>query len=131
MKGLRCPSSRRRVVPWDLAFVRSCGCCDRSTACSVYVCVYNTAPNIACAAMVQEARGNFSAAEDIYRAITKETPSNQLAAKRLIALARQVAVSKTGHARADAEGRVFELMNEYLQLFGGDIEAVRKGAATR
>jgi hypothetical protein len=69
--------------------------------------------------------GSFPAAEEIYRAIVKETPSNQLAAKRLITLSRQQAGSKTGRQREEADLKVLEQMNEYLLTFGSDVDAVR------
>jgi hypothetical protein len=60
----------------------------------------------------QEASDNFAAAEELYRAIVKETPSNQLAAKRLITVAREGAASKHGRARDDANLHVLEQLNE-------------------
>jgi hypothetical protein len=54
-------------------------------------------------------------AEEAYKAILAETPSNQLAAKRLIALARETAGSKTGRARDEANLRVLEQLNECVE----------------
>ncbi len=75
---------------------------------------------------IQEAKGSYSAAQEVYDAVLKETPSNQLAAKRLIALAKHSAASKTvPREREQADLHVLEQLNEYVQVFGGDIEAVR------
>ena len=73
----------------------------------------------------QEANEKFGDAEAVYNALIKETPSNQLAWKRLITLARAQAATKVARPREDADAKVLQLFHDYLESFGSDAEVVR------
>jgi hypothetical protein len=77
------------------------------------------------AVCLQEAEGNLDGAEQLCKEVVAEVPSNQVAAKRLIAIARQRTAGLVGRARDTEDERVLQQLNTYLETFGTDVEAVR------